>query len=342
MNYNCHLCSRSFRRKDYLVKHLKRKKTCINIDIQTQNTPLDTTEIRNTQIYPYLSKFIQIYPNLSKNIDNVKNVPVNPKNRYKCKFCNKIYKFQSGISKHINNLRCPHIPQNIKKNIIFSKKNKEILEKVKKNDNLKSLDIISSDNLTISHNSNNSNITNNTINNNSNNSINSNNVINININPFGNENYNSITKKQKIGMLNKMFMALPAMLKELHFDIPENCNFFLANKREKKYITYYNGEQLIYEHSHKFKDTLCTNLMEHLEEWFHEYKDKLLKNKKTTMKKMFDQYYSGELDDKYFEEVDKYLLSYSDNIKTILNETIKQVKMQDIKKLQDEIEQLNL
>ena len=80
--------------------------------------------------------------------------------------------------------------------------------------------------------------------------------------------------------------------------------------------------------------------MEHLEEWFNEYKNQLLKNRKNMLKKLFHEYYDGKLDDKYNKEIDKYLLSYSDNIKTILKESIKKVKLKTIKKIQEEIDEL--
>jgi len=60
------------------------------------------------------------------------------------------------------------------------------------------------------------------------------------------------------------------------------------------------------------------------------------------MGNVFDEYYNGNLNEKYFKEIDKYLLTYSDDIKTVLNETIKQVKMKDIAKLQEELKQLNI
>ena len=64
------------------------------------------------------------------------------------------------------------------------------------------------------------------------------------------------------------------------YKILDNNNFYLANKNNKNFITYYNGHDFIYEHSSKFKDKLCNNIMEQLEEWFNEYNNKLLKNKK--------------------------------------------------------------
>lgn len=64
------------------------------------------------------------------------------------------------------------------------------------------------------------------------------------------------------------------------------------------------------------------------------------------LKKVFNQYYDGKLDDKYSNEIDKYLLSYSDEIKGILNETIKKVRkekrLQNLQKLQEQLTELNV
>ena len=139
-----------------------------------------------------------------------------------------------------------------------------------------------------------------------------------------------------------MFLAFPKALEIIHYTIPENTNFFLANKNNKDFITLYNGTDFIYEHSNKFKDKLCNNIMEQLEKWFNECNNKLLKNKKTILKQVFEEFYGGNLDKKYYKEIDKYLLTYSDNIKTILKDTIKEVKEENIKKIHEKLSKLNI
>ena len=228
--------------------------------------------------------------------------------------------------------------------------NNEEIIKIRNNDKIKETDIVLSDinikqpinntNTNSNNHINNSNVTTNNIIKPINNNNTIHNTININLNAFGKENLNSITKEEKIKTLNEMYLGFQEILKKVHYNIPENNNFFLANKNNQHFITLFNGEEFIYEHSNKFKDKLCNNLMEHLEEWFNEYKNQLLKNKKNMLKKVFHEYYDGKLDDKYNKEIDKYLFSYSDNIKIILKDTIKTVKMKTIEKIQEELKEL--
>jgi hypothetical protein len=336
--YSCKICLKLFKSNYHLQRHMNRKRPCLK----------NNFEISNLDNYPKLSKVIQNYPKLSKNIPSIiQNDIINSidnkntiKTTYKCKYCCKIYKYKSGISKHINTLRCKEIPQKVVKNIINTCKNKEIVIKKTKIEESNNLSIIPNNN---SSNNNNNSSNNNSLNNtNSNNTNNTNNTINnnnihININPFGKENLKNITKEEKIKTLNQMFLAFPKALEIIHYRNPENTNFFLANKNNKNFITLYNGEGFIYEHSNKFKDKLCNNIMEQLEDWFNEYKSKLLKNKKKILKQVFEEFYGGQLDKKYYKEIDRYLLTYSDNIKTILKDTIIKVKENNIELLNNKL-----
>ena len=336
--FNCETCLKSFPQKWRLERHMNGVRGCFGNSQETQKN----------NSYPKLSKVIQSYPKsypkLSKVIQNISKTKITDKNTnksiYICNFCNKTYKYKSGISKHINTLRCKEIPDKYIKKLVKTCKNKEIVIKKTKIEE-------ENNSLVISNNLNNSNNTNTLNNTNSNNTTNNNNnttnnTININLNAFGKENLSKITKEEKIKTLNEMFLAFPKALKMIHYRNPENTNFFLANKNNRNFITLFNGEDFIYEHSHKFKDKLCNNIMEQLEEWFNEYKSKLLKNKKKILKQVFEEFYGGNLDEKYYNEIDRYLLTYSDNIKTILKDTIKKVKENNIQKLQDELHDLQI
>jgi len=371
-DYSCPICLKNFHEKWRLDRHMNKKRPCFNTSEKSDKKGVYPNI---SKIYPNISK---IYPNISKIYPNISNkkTPLkkdkkhiqkkslnstNSISTYKCKYCNKVYKHKCNLYKHINSLRCKEIPHKIVKNIIKTCKNKEIIKKKEENENnilstlnnsnnfINSRNTKSSNNSKSVNNNNNFNNTNNNISNNSHNNIsNSNNTININLNPFGKENLSSITKEEKIQTLNHLFLAFPKALEQIHYKILDNNNFYLANKNNKNFITYYNGHDFIYEHSSKFKDKLCNNIMEQLEEWFNEYNNKLLKNKKKILKQLFSEFYDGSLDEKYYKEIDKYLLSYSDNIKSILKDTIKKVKKENIKslkrenirKLQEELERL--
>ena len=175
---------------------------------------------------------------------------------------------------------------------------------------------------------NNNNVTNNINNTINNNNNNSNNNITININPFGKENIDSITEKEKIHVLNNLYLAMPQAMKMIHYDIPENRNFFISNKREKKYITVFDGTHTTYDNSIRVKDKICSKVMNYLEEWFNTYQLKLLKNKKKILGDVFNSYYDGKLNDQYFSEVEKFLLSYSADIKQGIDDTLRKIKLE--------------
>ena len=353
--YACEKCGKSFPKKWRLQRHIESKRSCIKIDATSSNNS-------DNQKYPKITKNNQkITKNNQKitdtqNIDIVtplnvahdgKRVVLTPRDLdinlddikilFSCSYCDKTFKYKCSLSRHINTLRCKEITKKYRNNILINRKNKKILEINQKNEkNNKSSAIV--------NNSNNSNNTITNVINNLNNNIN--NHLTINLNPFGKENLESISEEDKIKTLNQLYLAFPKALETIHFNVLENRNFYLANKKDKQYITYYNGKNFIYENSFKFKDSLCNKLMEHIEGWFNEYENHLLKSKKNMLTKVFDEFYDGKLDDKYNKEIDKYLMTYSDDIKSILKETIKKVKsekqIKNLQKLQEQIERITI
>lgn len=207
------------------------------------------------------------------------------KNGYNCDYCDKYYKHKQSRYKHMK--KC-------KKKDLYIKNN--------------------SQNIT--------NITN-TNNNNSNNTINITN--NINIRPFGKENLESIKKKDIIEILNKSYLSFPKALKRIHYDIPENRNFYQPNKN-KKYIRYYNGENWIYENEKKFNSDLSYNQMYIIEKWYSTLKDRLNETRKEIISRMFDDYDNGRLDNDVENHCKNYIYSYSSEIKNYMDEQIKKLK----------------
>ena len=123
-----------------------------------------------------------------------------------------------------------------------------------------------------------------------------------------------------------MFMSFSNALTKIHYNIPENRNFCLPNKSDRKYISYYNGKNRLYETTNKFKDKLCLKIMNQLEKWFETHQKKLLKRKKEMLVTVFDKFYDGKLDKKYYEDIETFLLSYSTDIKEFMNTSMKKIK----------------
>ena len=159
---------------------------------------------------------------------------------YKCEYCCKVYKHKQSKYNHLLNCK----------------------EKMK----LESRKSINYHNSNVNNIQNQQNAT--TINNQN---------IHIHINA-GKENYESITDLDKINILNKVGEAFPEALKTI-YRIPENRNFYLPNKREKKYVKVFDGDTGVYENSEEFKFKLSHIIINKLEEWFDKY-NKKMKNKK--------------------------------------------------------------
>ena len=298
MNNNCNICLISFQSSWHLNRHKNRKTPCKTI-INSKPYQKHTKNHTKTIPKPYTN-------NTTTNTDIISNSKI-----HKCEFCMKGFTQMNSLYRHKNTLRCKKM------------NNKEKNKIIKKTNNIVTKNTNNINNSTIN--------SNNTINNNINNINNSINNITININPFGKENLDSLKRADKIKILNKLYLALPAALHKIHYDIPENRNFYLANKKNTKYITTFNGKNKIFKKSNQMKDKICSKIMSHLEEWFNTYQLKLLKNKKKELSKLFASYYNGELDDKYFDEIEMFLLSYSNDIKENVDATIKKIKIEKVK-----------
>ena len=247
----------------------------------------------------------------------------------KCKILKKKKENEENLLKIIKNLE-----KNNKSIVLTNNKNNKEILKIRSNDKIKNTDIVLSSDSTTNNSlleenteskTNNTYISN-TINNNSGNTIitgnttNSNNTNNINIyiNPFGKENLDSISEDTILKILNTRFNSFQTAIKTIHKDIPENNNFYLPNKSDRKYISYYNGKECVYETSTKFKDKLSDKIMKQLEEWFEKYNTKFIKRQQVFLKNVFNEYYDGKLEERYNNEIDKFLLSHSNEIKNMI------------------------
>ena len=142
---------------------------------------------------------------------------------FKCTFCDEIFNNRRSLYRHKNELRCKAMPENEKMKIMKYKKNKIIKKKLEENKQL----VIQTNN----NNSNNT-INNNLVIDNSNNQIKNNivNHFNFNIKSFGNENTDFLTKKDKLLVVNRCYMGVPALIKKIH-NHPDNHNIYISNLR---------------------------------------------------------------------------------------------------------------
>jgi len=341
--FTCVICKKIFKRKDYLEKHKQRKNPCKPVNFKQKN-PVPTKSkshgVSNSHHFCIidsrpLAGILEKNDNLEissteciENVCEIQNEAI-----YKCEYCNKKYRHKQNKYRHLKTCKEKKKKieeeeklkkilkklENEKKTLVICNDDEFVINKKKsKSSNSNNQNIINNN---VTNNNTNTNITNNTVNNNT---INNNNI-NISINPFGEENLESIKEKDILNILNDMFVSFSSALTKIHYNIPENRNFCLPNKSDRKFISYFNGKKSLYENSNKFKDKLCTKIMNQLEEWFEIHQKKLLKRKKKMLIKVFDTYYDGKLDKRYYEDIEKFLLSYSSDMKEIMDHTIKQI-----------------
>ena len=230
----CPRCLKEFKFPYLLKRHEERKKPCKPVVLEN-----------NPKIIPNNPKIIPNNPKIIPKSSQSKS-----SEKFTCKHCKKKFQSKNSYYKHKNELRCKEMSDKEKKIILVNKKNKVLKKKQETNqitlydNNLNNTNLNNND---YSNNTCNPNVSepvgnNNTNINGSNNSINSNNNVHnnvnnniqnnitIKINPFGQENTDFLTKEEKLKIINKCYMSVPALIETIH-NHPENRNFYISNKK---------------------------------------------------------------------------------------------------------------
>jgi hypothetical protein len=320
MYNNCIICLTSFQSSWHLNRHKARKIPCKQTKIQIIPKTIP-------KIIPNNPKQSQIIPNNPKSHNSVS------KSNFKCKYCKKVYKSSNGLYKHINEIRCKELPTKVLKMLILNKKNKIIKKKIENNKQLLTLAQNNSNNLNTSttnnfNNFNNSNNINN-INNNNNNTLNNNitNNVTIKINPFGEENTDFLTKKEKIKLINKCYMGVPSLIKTIH-NRPENRNFYIPNMN-KNILAYINDKNEIeYNDYNTICDKLIQKNIDRIDEYFCEFQKELKDNIQKRMIKVIEENNNNNLATKYMDDIKYYLMTISKNNKKDINKFIDNIEME--------------
>ena len=256
--YKCDKCSKEFKYKYLLNRHINKKKSCDNIQVSknikqiiTKNVIFDEkcNENCNKNIYIIDKKIKSIDKNIdiiSKKINNEINESIKVN---KCIFCDKIFVKKYNLTRHINKY-CT-ISRNLlnNNNDLLEEKNKLLeAEKNKQRDNEIKMLRISMAKLLKKRSANINIINNKIINNNNkiiNNKIINNNVV-VNINSFGNEDLSHITNKDYKKFLSGFFPGFIKFIEKIHFDkdVPENQNICITNLKSK-YMYIYDGDKWI-------------------------------------------------------------------------------------------------
>ena len=308
MSFYCIRCSRNFANNQSLKRHYQRKFKCIGVVFNQNKTAVcPKYSILAEKIYPKYS-MVSLKSQHSENTDVFID---NTIKSFSCKYCGTSFTHKSSVYRH--HKKCYIKRENDKKKKIKELENKIVeLESKLKEIEVNNHQIISQNNY----------------NNHSHNyKIQNNNLINVTINGFGNENVESISKKEILEILNKRFEAFPAALEKI-YTIPENQNFYLPNKRDKKYIKVFDGTKAYYEDSNDFMYKLSNKIMNQLENWFKTHNKHIKVQRRKLMEHVFDIFNDGQLYERYKKEIDKFLMNYSNSVKLVFEQNIQNIRNQ--------------
>jgi len=240
--YYCECCNFRSKLKTDFKRHLKTKK--------------------HLSMYPNVSK---MYPNVSKMYPNVSKMYPSekpPENTFKCKYCEKTFKYSQGLSKHIKYSCKKNDDEGLKELVrLLNEKNENLF---KENEKLqKQIDKLSTK-LQIQNINNDYNIYNN-----------SNNNYEIKILNYSNTDYEHLTEKDYLRCFMENNHCVKSLIEKVHFnkEKPENHNIYISNIKNNFVMLYTDGQWNLVNRTKQIDDLYDKNEYE-LESWFDNYKEK--------------------------------------------------------------------
>ena len=275
--YSCECCAFSTNLKSNYNRHIKTKK---HLDL--------------AKISPNLAK---ISPKLAEISHN--NMP------YICKYCDKIFKHQSSLCKHIKYSCKENKDEGMKE---LARLMNEIKEQNKTKDNQIELMQKQIDKLTNKLQIQNLNLQNNTLNNIQNN-------FHIKLLNHNETDYSHLSDKDYIFCMNENNFCVKKLIEKVHFNNkkPENKNIYISNIKSNYIMLYKNDKWQIVTRKEQID-----NLYEYnefvLEEWYENYKDK-----NNEMIKSFERYLKYKEDDEVINRIKQDILLMLYNNRLIEN-----------------------
>ena len=242
--------------------------------------------------------------------------------KYPCKYCDKNFKYASGLSRHIKYTCKKNKDEDIKELVRLlneqseqnKMKDKEI-EIMKKQIN-KLSNKLQIQNISSMNNSNNNN---------------NNNIVNYNIQllNYDNTDYSHLTEKDYFKCITDCNHCVKTLIHKVHFNDkkPENKNIYISNIKNKYIMLYKNNKWQIVNRKDQIDDLYEYNEYV-LENWYDEYK-----NKYPDMIKSFERYLQNkDNDDELLNKVkDEILLMlYNNRIITPLTNDTKQITEEEL------------
>ena len=312
MNYYCKCCKYNALQKSNYERHLQTKKHKML-----------------SQSYLYVTPKL---PSVTPKLPFVTpKLPLEKNTEIKCKYCNKAFKYRSGLSRHIKYTCKKNKDEDLKElvklmNEKLEQKNKEMDEiknenKVIKNEINKREKQISklSKKLQI-NNINNTNVLNNNI---------MNNNINIQLNSYNNTDLTLLNEQDYIECLKRCKNCVVKVIEKIHFNpnYPQNMNICISNIKENYLLMYEDGQWML-----KDRNAILLRIYEDkediLSDWVEENKDE-----KPKVFQLFERYVNMKEDN---DELIKNLLK---DVKIMMyNNRNKITCKEDIEKLEAGLE----
>ena len=277
--YNCECCGFTTKLKSHFERHLTTKK-----------------HMNVSKMYPNVSFS---YPNVSKK-------------GYPCKYCGKIFKYHTGVSKHIKYACKQNKDEDIKELVrLLNEQNKEkdnqIMQILKQNEKMqkqiekltKKLQVQSIG----------------TMNNTQNNTIN----YNIKLLNYKDTDYSHLTDSDYVNCITDCNHCVKTLIEKVHFNEkkPENMNLYIPSMKNN-YIMMYKDNKWTLQDRKEIIDELYERNEYELETWYDEFSERY-----PDMVSSFERYLQNKESDSVVNDVKRLLLMEFYNKRDIILENRK-------------------
>lgn len=301
MTFKCEKCEKVFDTKFNYNRHMQRKFKCITIKKDTYI--INTQDIHN----PTQDRHSPTQTDTTQTLAH----PIDPPNKYECKYCQKILSCNDSLRRHTNKF-CNKYKEHIQKNTQNDIINNPVIANI-----LKEMEQLKEENKELKNKycpvNNNNAIENNIINGDNNTLINNNS--HIPLVAFGKEDYKVITNKECSDFLSRGISSVTEVTKHIHFnkELPQYHNCYISNLCHNLGKSY-DGDMWRTVQFDKIIDDLIEKSSEYLEDQYVELQKKLPEK----AKRQFNKYLTAKKDDKkglrerYEHEMKMILYDYHD------------------------------
>ena len=277
VEYNCECCRFTTNHKTKFVKHIETNK--------------------HKRLSKFCSNLTVKYPNLSEPCPFFEE-------KFKCKYCDKTFKYRSGVSKHIKYSCKKNKDEDLKELVRLlneqnNEKEQQILEilsinkdMMDKHDKMQKQIEKLTKKLQIQHIGTQNNTTNNTVN------------YNVKILNYHDTDYSHLTEGDYVNCINDTNHCVKSLIEKVHFNSekPENMNVYIPSLKDNYIMVYRDNTWKIQDRKEIIDDLYERNEYE-LENWYDEFYEKY-----PEIVKSFQRYLENKDSDSVVNDVKRKIL----------------------------------